>query len=139
VQLLDAAMALGGRGPFAIHAAIAALHDEAPSTDETDWLQIAALYTAMLAHGDNPMVRLSHAIAVGMAHGPQAELEALEHVARDPRMAKNYRIDAARAHLLERAGEHAEAIKYFRLAAERTASTPERNYLMLHAARLAER
>jgi RNA polymerase sigma factor (sigma-70 family) len=139
VQLLDVAMAMGGRGPFAIHAAIAALHDEAPSTDATDWPQIAALYTAMLAHGDNPMVRLSHAIALGMAQGPRAGLDALDEVARDPRMAKNYRLDAARAHLLERAGDHAAAIKYFRLGAERTASTPERNYLMLHAARLAER
>lgn len=139
VQLLDAAMAMGGRGPFAIHAAIAALHDEAPSTDATDWPQIVALYAAMLAHGDNPMVRLSHAIALGMVEGPRAGLEALDAVARDPRMAKNYRLDAARAHLLERAGEHAAAIKLFRLAAERTPSTPERNYLMLHAARLAER
>jgi RNA polymerase sigma factor (sigma-70 family) len=139
VQLLDAAMAMGGRGPFAIHAAIAALHDEAPSTDATDWPQIVALYAAMLAHGDNPMVRLSHAIALGMAEGPGAGLAALDVVARDPRMAKNYRLDAARAHLLERAGDHAAAIRLFRLAAERTASTPERNYLMLHAARLAER
>ncbi len=139
VQLLDSAMALGARGPFAIHAAIAALHDEAPSTDATDWPQIAALYTAMLAHGDNPMVRLSQAIAIGMAQGPRAGLEALDVVARDPRMERNYRVDAARAHLLERAGDHAAAIKYFRLSAERTASTPERNYLMLHAARLAER
>ena len=139
VQLLDAAMALGGRGPFAIHAAVAALHDEAQSTETTDWPQIAALYTAMLAHGDNPMVRLSQAIAIGMAQGPRAGLELLDVVARDPRMEKNYRLDAARAHLLERAGDHAAAIKYFRLAAERTASTPERNYLILHAARLAER
>lgn len=139
VQLLDAAMAMGGRGPFAIHAAIAALHDEAPSTDATDWPQIAALYTAMLAHGDNPMVRLSQAIALGMAQGPRAGLAALDVLARDPRMAKNYRLDAARAHLLERAGDRTAAIEYFRLAAERTASTPERNYLMLHAARLAER
>jgi predicted RNA polymerase sigma factor len=139
VQLLDVAMAMGGRGPFAIHAAIAALHDEAPSTDATDWPQIAALYTAMLAYGDNPMVRLSQAIALGMAEGPRAGLDALDIVARDPRMAKNYRLDAARAHLLERAGDHAAAIQYFRIAAERTASTPERNYLMLHAARLAER
>ena len=139
VALLDRAMALGSRSSFAIHAAIAALHDEAPGADTTDWPQIVALYTVLLAHGDNPMVRLSQAIALGMAEGPRAGLEALEVVARDPRMAKNYRVDAARAHLLERAGDHAAAVEYFRIAAERTASTPERNYLMLHAARLAER
>jgi RNA polymerase sigma factor (sigma-70 family) len=138
-QLLDAAIATGERGPFAIHAAIAALHDEAPSTDATDWLQITALYAALLDRADNPMVRLSHAIALGMAEGPRAGLAALEIVASDPRMANNHRVDAARAHLLERAGDHAAAIEYFRRAAARTTSVPERNYLWLHAARLAER
>ena len=136
-RLLDAAIATGERGPFAIQAAIAALHDDAPSTDATDWPQIAALYTALLQHGDNPMVRLSHAIALGMAETPQAGLAALDAVAADPRMANNHRVDAARAHLLERAGELAAAVDHYRRAAERTASTPERNYLMLHAARLA--
>lgn len=138
IALLDAAMATGERGPYAIHAAVAALHDEAPSTDATDWPQIAALYAALLARADNPMVRLSHAIALGMAEGPQAGLAALEAVAADPRMAGSYRVDAARAHLLERAGDRAAAIELFRRAAARTASTPERDYLLLHAARLAE-
>ncbi len=138
-RLLDAAIATGERGPFAIQAAIAALHDDAPSTDATDWPQIAMLYTALLQHADNPIVRLSHAIALGMAEGPHAGLAALDAVAADPRMTNNYRVDAARAHLLERAGDHASAIDYFRRAAARTASTPERNYLLLHAARLAER
>ncbi|HEY5943978.1 MAG TPA: DUF6596 domain-containing protein, partial [Kofleriaceae bacterium] len=138
-QLLDTAIATGERGPFAIQAAIAALHDEAASTDTTDWRQIAALYTALLQHGDNPMVRLSHAIAIGMAETPRAGLAALDAVAADPRMANNYRVDAARAHLLERAGELTAAVACYRRAAERTASTPERNYLMLHAARLAGR
>ena len=137
-QLLDTAMASGERGPFAIQAAIAALHDNAPSTDATDWRQIAALYALLLQHGDNPMVRLSHAIAVGMADTPQAGLAALDAVAADPRMASNHRVDAARAHLLERAGDHAAAVDHYRRAAERTASTPERNYLLLHAAQLTK-
>jgi RNA polymerase sigma factor (sigma-70 family) len=136
MALLDAAMTTGG--PYAIHAAVAALHDEAPSTDATDWRQIAALYATLLARADNPMVRLSHAIALGMAEGPRVGLAALEAVASDPRMASNYRVDAARAHLLERAGDRAAAIELFRRAAARTASTPERDYLLLHAARLAE-
>jgi RNA polymerase sigma factor (sigma-70 family) len=138
-RLLDTAIATGERGPFAIQAAIAALHDGAASTDATDWPQIAALYTALLQHADNPMVRLSHAIALGMAEGLRAGLDALDVVAADPRMANHYRLDAARAHLLERAGRHADAIELFRRAASRTASTPERDYLLLHAARLAER
>jgi RNA polymerase sigma factor (sigma-70 family) len=139
VQLLDAAIATGERGPYAIHAAIAALHDEAPSTEATDWPQIAALYATLLERADNPMVRLSHAIALGMAEGPRAGLAALEVVARDPRMAGSYRVEAARGHLLERAGEPAAAIECFRRAASGTASLPERDYLLLHAARLAER
>lgn len=139
VQLLDAALASGARGTFAIHAAVAALHDEAPSSDETDWRQIAGLYASLLARGDHPMVRLSYAIALGMADGPRCGLAALEPLLADPRMATSYRLDAARAHLLERAGDHAAAIELFRRAANRTASTPERNYLLLHAAQLAER
>jgi predicted RNA polymerase sigma factor len=138
-QLLDEVVARESRGPYAIQAAIAALHDEAPAADATDWRQIAALYVALLQYGDNPMARLSHAIALGMADGPTAGLQALELVARDPRMANSYRVDAARAHLLERAGDHLAAIELFRRAASATASVPERNYLMLHAARLAER
>jgi RNA polymerase sigma factor (sigma-70 family) len=133
VQLLDAAIATGERGPYAIHAAVAALHDEAASTDATDWPQIAGLYATLLERGDNPMVRLSHAIALGMSEGPEAGLAALDGIG------DSYRVDAARGHLLERAGDHVAAIECFRRAAARTASTPERNYLLLHAARLAER
>ena len=133
-QLVDVVIANGG--PFAVQAAIAALHDAATSTETTDWPQIAALYAALLQHGDNPMVRLSHAIAIGMAESPHAGLAALDAVAADPRMTNNHRVDAARAHLLERAGEIPAAIALYRRAAERTASTPERDYLLLHAARL---
>ncbi|MGE0399042.1 MAG: RNA polymerase sigma factor [Kofleriaceae bacterium] len=138
-QLLETAFASGERGPFAIQAAIAALHDEAPSTAATDWPQIAALYTVLLAHGDNPMVRVSHAIAIGMADSPRAGLAALDAVAADPRMTNNHRVDAARAHLLERSGDLATAIDCYRRAAARTTNAPERDYLLLHAARLIGR
>lgn len=138
-QLVDAIFASGEHGPFAIQAAIAALHDAAPSTDATDWPQIAALYTALLAHGDNPMVRLSRAIAIGMAESPRIGLAAIDDVAADARMTGNHRIDAARAHLLERAGELSAAVEHYRRAAVGTASEPERAYLLVHAARLTER
>jgi RNA polymerase sigma factor (sigma-70 family) len=138
-RLLDAALAAGDRSTYATHAAVAALHDEAPSTDATDWRQIAALYAALLARADNPMVRLSHAIAIGMADGPHAGLTALDALDADARLANGYRLDAARAHLLERTGDHAAAIELYRRAAGRTASAAERNYLLLHAARLADR
>ena len=84
------------------------------------------------------MVRLSEAIALAMVEGPAAGLAALEVLAADPRLADHHRLDAARAHLLERAGDRDAAIAHYRRAAERTTSTPERNYLLLHAARLSE-
>ncbi len=136
-QLVERAMTSGSNGAYAIQAAIAALHDEAPSTDATDWAQIARLYSVLLQIADNPMVRLSHAIAVGMVDGPAAGLDALARLASDPRLADNYRFDAARAHLLERAGDHAAAVAHYRRAAGRTTSVRERDYLMLRAARLA--
>jgi RNA polymerase sigma factor (sigma-70 family) len=122
-----------GPGMYAIQAAIAALHDEAPSTDATDWPQIVALYGVLLQLTDNPMVRLSHAIAVGMVDGPAAGLAAIDVVAADPRIAGHYRIDAARAHLLERAGDRDAASACFRRAAQGTTSVPERDYLLLRA------
>jgi predicted RNA polymerase sigma factor len=86
---------------------------------------------------DNPMVALNHAIAVAMVHGPAAGLELLDGLARDRRLAGHHRLDAVRAHLLERAGERDAALVHYRAAAEATASLPERNYLLTRAARLA--
>lgn len=137
-RLLDEAFAGGARGPFALQAAIAALHDAAPSTEATDWPQIAALYAALAQYGDNPMVRLSHAVAIGMAEAPEAGLAALDAIAGDPRLANSHRLDAARAGLLERAGDRAGAIHHYQRAATRTASTPERDYLILRAARMRQ-
>ena len=134
--LITAAFARGAVGPYQIQAAIAALHDEAESTERTDWPQILALYDALLSLADNPMVALAHAIAFAMVQGPRAGLARLEALARDARLKAHHRLDATRAHLLERAGERAAAIEAFERAAEKTASTPERDYLRLQAARL---
>jgi predicted RNA polymerase sigma factor len=136
-RILERALAQGAVGQYQVQAAIAALHDEAPSTEATDWPQILALYD-LLRLQDSPMVRLSRAIALAMVNGPVAGLAALDELATDPRLSSHHRLTAARAHLLERAGHHAEAIDEYRRAAERTANTPERNYLLLHAARLSE-
>jgi len=137
-RLLHEALSSGAGSAYVVQAAIAALHDEAPSTEKTDWPQIVELYGVLLRTADNPMVRLSQAIAIGMAEGPHAGLAALEPLAGDRRIAESHRLDAARAHLLERAGDHEAAIAHYRRAAQRTTNTPERDYLLLHAARLAE-
>ena len=137
-QVLQRALARGATGPYQIQAAVAALHDEASSTQETDWGQILALYELLLRFEDSPMARLSHVIALAMVDGPTAGLRALDGLAGHPHFATSHRLDAVRAHLLERAGKCDEAIRHYRRAAQHTTSTPERNYLLLHAARLNE-
>ena len=137
-RILQRALRHGATGPYQIQAAIAALHDEAVSSDQTDWAQIRELYELLLRLQDSPMARLSHAVAHAMVEGPVAGLAAIDRLASDPQFAANHRLDAVRAHLLERAGDHGAAIQCYRRAAQRTTSTPERNYLLLHAARLSE-
>jgi RNA polymerase sigma factor (sigma-70 family) len=137
-RLLQRALSCGAVGPFQIHAAIAALHDQAPGTDDTDWPQVLALYGLLRRLDDNPMVRLSEAIALAMVEGPAAGLAALDDLAKDQRLKDSHRLDAVRGHLLERAGAPGAAIVHYRRAAARTTNVPERNYLLLHAARLAE-
>jgi RNA polymerase sigma factor (sigma-70 family) len=137
VALVSDALSRGAVGSYQLQAAIAAVHDEAPRAEDTDWAQIHALYGLLERMSDNPMVSLNRAIAAAMVQGPEAGLELLAALDADPRIGGHYRLDAVRAHLLERAGDPERAIAHYRAAAERTASTPERDYLTLKAARLA--
>jgi predicted RNA polymerase sigma factor len=140
VALISATLSRGSIGPYQLQAAIAAVHDESARAEDTDWPQILALYGLLKRMSDNPMVALSHAIATAMVHGPRAGLDLLDalDLERDPRLAEHHRLDAVRAHLLERAGDTAAAIRFYTRAAGRTTSVPERNYLMIQAARLSE-
>jgi predicted RNA polymerase sigma factor len=137
--LVSEALKQGAAGSYQIQAAIAALHDEAPSTDATDWRQILALYGLLMRMSDNPMVALNHAVAAAMVHGPLEGLRLLDSIAADPRIAGHWRLDAVRAHLHERSGDRAEAVRRYRSAAAGTKSLPERNYLFAKAARLQDR
>lgn len=137
--LVSHALSRGIVGPYQLQAAIAALHDEAESAAKTDWPQILALYTLLQRMADNPMVTLSRAIALAMVRGPAAGLDALAALASDPRVSGHYRLDAVRAHLLEMAGDRDGAARCYERAAARTASTPERNYLMARRAGLDSR
>ncbi|TCC11982.1 RNA polymerase sigma factor [Kribbella soli] len=121
-------------GPYQVQAAIAAVHGTAESADDTDWRQIVALYDVLEQLVDNPMVKLNHAVAVGMAVGPKEGLAVLEPLEADDRM--NHRLEAVRAHLLEMSGDAAAARESYLLAARRTTSMPERNYLQSKADRL---
>jgi len=138
VALLTATLPMGLVGAYQLQAAIAAIHDEASRAEDTDWPQILALYDLLKGMSDNPMVLLNHAIAAAMVHGPSAGLELLNALDADGRLTGHHRLDAVRAHLLELAGDHQAAIAHYSIAAGRTTSLPERNYLVTQAARLKE-
>jgi predicted RNA polymerase sigma factor len=138
IALVSATLPKGTVGAYQIQAAIAAVHDEAETAEATDWPQILALYGVLRRLSDNPMVALNHAIATAMVHGPQAGLTELDALAGDARLAESHRLDAVRAHLLERAGDDDTAVELYIRAAGRTASTPERDYLLTQASRLNE-
>ena len=137
--LVEGALTAGAIGPYLAQAAIAAIHDEASSAEATDWRQILGFYDLLNEMSDNPVVALNRAVAAAMVHGPAHGIALLDELAADDRIAGHYRLDAVRGHLLERAGDREGAIRYFAAAAERTTSTPERNYLRAKAARLAAR
>jgi RNA polymerase sigma factor (sigma-70 family) len=136
VALLSAALPQGSIGPYQLQAAIAAVHDEAARYEDTDWPQILALYDLLMRMSDNPMVALNRAIAAAMVDGPNKGLELLNALEADARLAGHHRLDAVRAHLLELAGDRNAAITHYRAAAAKTASLPERNYLLTQAAQL---
>jgi RNA polymerase sigma factor (sigma-70 family) len=139
VALASAALSWGSIGEYHLLAAIAAVHDEASRAEDTDWHQIRALYQMLQRLTDTPLVVLNLAIATAMVEGPAAGLALLAPLTSDARLKGSHRLEAVHAHLLERAGERAEAVERYRDAAAKTTSVPERNYLLLKAARLQER
>jgi predicted RNA polymerase sigma factor len=138
VALITDALPRGATGPYQLQAAIAAVHDEAPSAETTDWPQITALYDLLMQISDNPVVALNHAVAVAMVHGPRAGLDLLEDLAADQRIAEDHRLHSVRAHLLEMAGESVAARESYQAAASRTSSLPQQRYLNAQAARLTD-
>ena len=136
VALITGALPRGPTGPYQLQAAIAAVHDEAPSAEATDWPQILALYELLLRISGNPMVALNHTVAVAMTHGPRAGLDLLTELGADERIAGDHRFHAVRGHLLERAGDHAAACDAYQEAARRTTNLPQQRYLNARAARL---
>jgi predicted RNA polymerase sigma factor len=138
VALISDALPRGATGPYQLQAAIAAVHDEAPSAEATDWPQIMALYELLMQISDNPVVTLNHTVAVAMVRGPRAGLDLLEKLEGDERIAEDHRLYAVRAHLLEMADDPAAARDCYHAAARRTTSIPQQRYLHARAARLAD-
>jgi len=136
--LLTLTLSKGAVGLYQLQAAIAAVHDEAPTPDATDWPQILALYELLQRVAPSPMITLNHAIAVAMVHGPARGLEQLRALDTDERLRAHYRVAAVRAHLFEMLGDFDQAVHHYRTAAARTTSLPEQNYLIAQAARLED-
>jgi predicted RNA polymerase sigma factor len=134
--LVAGALQRGAAGSYQIQAAIAALHDEAPSVERTDWAQILALYGLLQRMSENPMVSLNRVVAGAMVHGPATGLRWLEVLSEDPRLARHHRLAAVRAHLLEMSGDREGAAAAYRAAAAATGSPAERHYLLRRASRL---
>jgi RNA polymerase sigma factor (sigma-70 family) len=122
-------------GPYQIQAAIAAVHDEAPSAAGTDWTEVLALWDLLWTVSPGPMTALGRAVAVAMVHGPAAGLSVVQSVAGD--LTRNHRMYAIRGHLLEMAGDIAAAAEDFRAAARYATNIPERRYLERKAASLS--
>ncbi len=131
--ILQTALARDRLGEYQAQAAIAALHADARSTSETDWVQIVEWYDEVLLLTGSPVVRLNRAVAVGEAHGPQAGLAAVAEVSPDlPRHA------AVTAYLHERAGDLERAADLYAEAARAATSMPERDHLTRAAARVRQ-
>ncbi|WP_328959345.1 RNA polymerase sigma factor [Kitasatospora purpeofusca] len=135
VALIGRTLPRGPVGPYQVQAAIAAVHDEAPDAESTDWPQILALYDVLEGFGANPFVTLNRAVALALVDGPAAGLAALAPLEEDRRFARHHRLLATRAHLLELLGDPTAATVY-REAARRATSAPERRHLTERARRL---
>ncbi|HEX5014702.1 MAG TPA: sigma-70 family RNA polymerase sigma factor [Candidatus Limnocylindrales bacterium] len=133
IALLDGAIGRGRIGEYQLQAAIAALHDRAPTAGDTDWPQIAALYELLERMTGSPVVRLNRAVAVAMDGDPADGLALIEGL--DGSVA-GHRLDAVRAHLLELAGDTEAAIRHYRAAARLATNLAEQRHLSMRAARL---
>jgi RNA polymerase sigma-70 factor (ECF subfamily) len=135
VALLHRALGLGARGPYAIQAAIAALHLQAGTPAETDWTQIVGLYDRLLAIDPSPVVALNRAAAVAMAEGAERGLAQIDDLAASGTLREYHLLPASRADLLRRLGRFEEAAAAYREALSLTRNEAERRFLQ---ARLAE-
>ncbi|GAA1567410.1 sigma factor-like helix-turn-helix DNA-binding protein [Kribbella hippodromi] len=132
-ELITWAMRTTPLGPYQLQAAIAAVHGEARTADETDWRQILALYNLLEPLLTGPVVRLNRAVATAMVHGPDAGLALLGTLAGDDRVRCGHRYHAVRAHLLDLRGDHREAAETYLTAAKLTTNTAEQRYLRTRA------
>ncbi len=128
--LVRDALRAGRPGPYALQAAIAAVHADAATWEQTDWPEIVGLYTLLQARWPSPVVALNRAVAIGMACGPEAGLAALQQLSADPALAAYPYLPAVRADFLRRLGRCGEAQSAYEQALALTANDVERAFLL---------
>jgi predicted RNA polymerase sigma factor len=132
---LERAQMLGGAlGPYALQAAIAACHARAPTSADTDWNRILALYDALAQLMPSPVVELNRAVAVSMVFGPSAALELVNALADEAQLSEYHLLPSVRGDLLEKLGRFAEASAEFGRAAALAKNGRERALLLGRAA-----
>ncbi len=136
VKLVEAALATKRFGPYAIQAAIAAVHAEAPSAEATDWAEIVALYDVLLGFGANPVVELNRAVAIAMKDGAAKGLEAVDGILERGDLAEYHLAHAARGDMHRRLGHAREAADAYRKALDLTRQASERRFLEKRLAEL---
>ncbi|MGW6441450.1 RNA polymerase sigma factor [Lentzea sp. NPDC055074] len=136
VRILERVLPRGHVGRFQLQAAVAAVHAEATTWEETDWRQICLLYAMLARVAPGPVVTLNQAVAAGMAFGPEDGLALVRPLLDDPAMRRHHRTHAVRAHLLEMTGDLTGAADSYRQAAQLTTSLPEQRYLNSRISRL---
>jgi RNA polymerase sigma-70 factor (ECF subfamily) len=127
--LLRRALARAGWGPYALQAAIAGVHAEAPAAAATDWARIVELYDLLLRLQPSPVVALNRAVALAMRDGPHKGLPLIEELLARGELANYHLAHSARAELCRRLGKTAEAVASFRRALALTRLAPERRFL----------
>ncbi|MFR9793853.1 RNA polymerase sigma factor [Streptomyces sp. MB22_4] len=138
-RLVVPALTGPGVGPYAVQAAIAALHDEATDFETTDWPQITALYDVLFQIDPSPLIALNRAVAIAMRDGPQAGLPLLDALADTEELRGYHLLPAARADLLRRLGRTTEAAAAYQAALDLASNEPERATLIRRLATLAGR
>jgi RNA polymerase sigma-70 factor (ECF subfamily) len=139
LELVDAALGSGPAGPYAIQAAIAAVHSRAASASETDWREMEALYAYLMRLQPSPVVELNHAVAVAMANGPAEGLQLIESIRVREALDGYHLMWSARADLLRRLGRTDEAAESYRRALKLVKTEPERRFLARRLERLETR
>ena len=136
--LVERALRMRRPGPYQVQAAIAAVHDEAGSSAQTDWVQIALLYDRLSEFDPSPVVELNRAVAVAMVEGPARGLELLDGIEADGGLAEYHLLHAARADLLRRLDRRSEASVAYRRALDLAGNEAERSFLARRLAEVAE-